>query len=73
MGMTYEEIDIPADLEDTVEEWRTKLIETVAEYDEAILEKYFEDPDFITREEVLEALRKATIDMTLVPMMWVCV
>lgn len=69
MGMTYEEIDIPADLEDTVEEWRTKLIETVAEYDEAILEKYFEDPDSITREEVLEALRKATIDMTLVPMM----
>ena len=68
-GMTFTEIPVPADLVDTVHEWRSKLIETVAEYDEAILEKYFDDPDSITREEVLAALRKATIAMKLVPMM----
>ena len=68
-GMTYQEIDIPADLEETVEEWRTKLIESVAEYDEAIMEKYFEDPDSITREEILKALRAATLDMAIQPLM----
>ncbi|MEO0467969.1 MAG: elongation factor G, partial [Bacteroidota bacterium] len=68
-GMTYEEIEIPADLEETVEEWRTHLFESVAEYDEAILEKYLEDADSITREEILEALRKATLDMAITPMM----
>ncbi|MEL6849531.1 MAG: elongation factor G, partial [Bacteroidota bacterium] len=69
MGMTFEEVEIPADLVDTVEEWRTHMIEAVAEYDEAIMEKYFEDPDAITRDEVLAALRQATLDLAITPMM----
>ncbi|MEM7659114.1 MAG: elongation factor G [Bacteroidota bacterium] len=69
MGMTFEEIEIPAELEETVEEWRTKLIEAVAEYDESIMEKYFEDPDSITREEIIGALRSAVLDMAITPMM----
>lgn len=68
-GMTYQEIEIPADLVETVEEWRTNLFEAVAEYDEAIMEKYFEDPESITREEVLSALRAATLDMAIQPLM----
>ncbi len=69
MGMTYEEVEIPADLVETVDKYRNELIEAVAEYDEVLLEKYFEDEDSITREEVLEALRKATLDMAITPMM----
>ncbi|RMG75574.1 MAG: elongation factor G [Bacteroidetes bacterium] len=69
MGMTYEEVPIPEDLLDTVEEWRTKMIEAVAEYDETIMEKYFEDPGTITRDEILSALRKATLDMAITPML----
>jgi elongation factor G len=68
-GMTFEEIEIPADLVDTVDEWREKLVETLAEYDEALMEKYFEDPDSITREEMLEALRLAVLDQSITPMM----
>ncbi|MEM7298424.1 MAG: elongation factor G [Bacteroidota bacterium] len=69
MGMTFEEVPIPEDLLETVEEWRTHMIETIAEYDEAILEKYFESPEEITREELLAALRAATLDMAITPMM----
>jgi len=68
-GMTFETIDIPEDLADTVEEWRTFMIEAIAEYDEAILEKYFEDPDSITKEEIMNALRQATLDRKITPMM----
>ncbi len=68
MGMTFEEIDIPADMADEVEEYRGKLVEAVADYDEGLLEKYFEDPDSITKDEILKALRAATIDMAFVPM-----
>ncbi|MCI4667907.1 MAG: elongation factor G [Bacteroidia bacterium] len=68
-GMTYEEIEIPADLAETVEEWRGKMVEAVAEYDEEILEKYFEDPDSITRDEIIGALRSAVQDMAILPMM----
>ena len=50
-----------------VEEWRGKLIESIAEYDDTILEKFFDDPDSISDEEIIEALRKATIDMAVVP------
>lgn len=68
-GMTYEVIDIPEDLKETVKEYRAKLVEAVAEYDEALLEKFFEDPDSITIEEMRAAIRKATIEMAITPMM----
>lgn len=68
-GMTYKQIDIPADLIETVDEYREKLVEAVAEYDEALMEKFFEDSDSITEEEMIEAIRKATIDMAIVPIM----
>ncbi len=69
MGMTFKEIPIPENLVGTVAEWRTHMIEAIAEYDEAVLEKYFEDPDSITREELIGALRAATLDMAITPMM----
>ncbi|MEM1120096.1 MAG: elongation factor G [Bacteroidota bacterium] len=68
-GMTYEVVDIPADLEDTVAEQREFLLEAVAEYDESLMEKYFDDPDSLTAEEIRGALRSAVIDMSLIPMM----
>ncbi len=68
-GMTYEEIDIPADMVDEVNEYRENLVESVAEYDDGLMEKYFEDPDSITKEEIIAALRAATIDLAFVPMM----
>jgi len=69
MGMTYRVIDIPEDLKDVVYEWRQKLIESVAEYDDDLLEKFFEDPDSITKDEMLEAIRKAVIDMSFSPVL----
>lgn len=69
MGMTFEEIDIPADMVDEVATYRENLVESVAEYDEGLMEKYFEDPDSITRDEIVAALRAATIDLAFVPMM----
>jgi elongation factor G len=68
-GMTYEVIEIPEDLKETVEEYRAKLVEAVAEYDEGLMEKFFEDPDSITVEEMRAAIRKATIEMAITPMM----
>jgi elongation factor G len=68
-GMTFEEIDIPEDLKETAEEWRTKLVESVAEQDEALLEKYFEDPESITEVELVAAIRKATMSLDIIPMM----
>ena len=65
--VNYEYKEIPANMADEVEEWRGKLIEAVAEYDDEILEKFFEDPDSISEEEIVSALRKATIDMAVVP------
>ena len=69
MGMTYEEIEIPSDLVDTVDEKRAELIEAVAEYDENLMEKFFEDENSITEDEIIAALRAATIDMSIIPMM----
>jgi elongation factor G len=66
--MTYEVIDIPADLEDVVAEKRELLLESVADYDESLMEKFFEDPDSISAEEIREAIRKAVIDMSITPM-----
>ena len=67
-GMTFEEVPIPEELKDEVAQKRAELVEAVAEYDEELLEKFFEDEDSITEEEIIEALRKATIDMSIIPM-----
>jgi elongation factor G len=68
MGATYDVVDIPEDMKDEVAEYRSNLIEAVAEYDDALLEKFFENPDSISEDEVHEALRKATQDMSIIPM-----
>ncbi|MEL7004214.1 MAG: GTP-binding protein, partial [Bacteroidota bacterium] len=68
-GMTFEEVDIPEDMIDEVNEYRENLVESVAEYDEGLMEKYFEDPESITRDEIIAALRAATIDLAFVPML----
>jgi elongation factor G len=68
-GMTYKVVPIPEDLKDTVEEYRGKLVEAVAEYDDQILEKFFEDPDSITQDEMRKAIRAAVCDMKIIPMM----
>ncbi len=67
-GSTFDVIDIPEDLKEEAETLRGQLIEAVAEYDEGLLEKYFEDPESITEEEVHNALRAATQDMSIIPM-----
>lgn len=69
LGMTYKVLPIPEDLQDTAAEWRQKLVEGVAEYDEALLEKFFEDPDSITKEEMMAAIRKAVIDLSFSPVL----
>ena len=68
-GMTFDEIDIPADMVEEANEWRAQLVEAVAEYDDKLLEKFFDNPDSISEEEIHEAVRKATIDMSIVPML----
>ena len=67
-GSTFDVVDIPEDLKAEADELRGQLIEAVAEYDEGLLEKYFEDPDSISEEEVHNALRAATQDMSIIPM-----
>lgn len=67
-GATFDEIDIPEDLKEKAHELRGKLIEAVAEYDESLLEKFFEDESSITEEEIHKALREATLDMAIIPM-----
>ena len=68
MGADYDIEDIPADLQDECDEWRNKLLEAAAEYDEAIMEKYFDDPSSITEEEIIAAIRKGTVAMECTPM-----
>jgi elongation factor G len=68
-GMTFDEIDVPADMVEEANEWRQNLVEAVAEYDENLMEKFFDDPNSITEAEMHEAIRKATIDLSIVPMM----
>ncbi len=68
-GMTYDTIDIPEELLDDVNKYRAELVEAVAEYDEALMEKFFEDESSITEDEIIAALRAATIDMSIIPMM----
>jgi len=69
MGTQYGEEEIPADMVEKAEEYRAKMVEAIAETDEELMEKYFEDPDSITVEELKKALRKATINNDIVPML----
>ena len=68
-GMTFKEIPIPEELKADVDKYRTLLVEAVAEYDETLMEKFFEDEESITEDEIIAALRAATIDMSIIPMM----
>ena len=68
-GMTWNEVPIPDDLVDTVEEYRGLLIEAAAEQDDNLMEKYFEDPNSLTPDEIIEAIRKATIGMQITPLL----
>ena len=68
MGAEYDVEEIPAELKDECEEWRGKMIELAAEQDEALMEKYFEDPDSLTEEEIIAAIRKGTLALDIVPM-----
>ncbi len=68
MGADYALEEIPAGLVDEAEQWRDKMLEKVAEYDDDLMSKYFDDPSTITEEEIKRALRKATLSMDLVPM-----
>jgi len=69
MGADYSIEEIPADLIDEANAWREKMLEKVAEYDDVLMEKFFDDPSTISETEVLSALRKATVKMAIVPMM----
>ena len=69
MGAEYSVEEIPADMVDEAQEWRDKMIETAAEYDEALMEKFFDDPSSITDAEILAALRAATVSMEITPML----
>lgn len=68
-GATFDVVPIPDDMVEDVEKYRAELIEAVAEVDDRIMEKFFEDPDSITEDEINAALRKATIEMKIVPML----
>ena len=68
MGAEYDIEEIPAELKDECEEWRGKMIELAAEQDETLMEKYFEDPDSLTEEEIIAAIRKGTLALDIVPM-----
>ena len=68
MGAEYDVENIPADMQDECDEWRNKLLEAAAEYDEALMEKYFDNPESITEEEIIAAIRKGTVGMECTPM-----
>jgi elongation factor G len=67
-GMTFTEVPIPADMMEEATEWRGKLLEAIAEFDDSLMEKFFEDPASITEAEILAALRQACIANKIVPM-----
>ena len=69
MGADYDVEEIPANLQGEADEWREKMLEKVAEYDDALMEKFFDDPSTISEEEILRALRAATLKMDIVPML----
>ena len=68
-GMTFEEVPIPADMVEETKEWREKLLEAIAEFDDTLMEKYFEDPNSISEVEILAALRQACVANKVVPML----
>ncbi len=68
MGAEYSMEEIPADLKAEAEEWRDKMLETLAECDDTLMEKYFDDPSTITEEEIRRAIRKGTLSMQINPM-----
>jgi len=68
-GMTFREVPIPADMLDEVAEWREKLLESVADFDDTLMEKYFDDPNSISESEVIAALRKACVANKVIPML----
>jgi len=65
--VNYHVAEIPANMQADVDTWREKLVEAAAEYDETLMEKFFDDPNSISEDEIISALRKATIDMAIVP------
>ena len=65
--VNYEVKDVPADMVEETERWRDKLVEAAAECDESLMEKFFEDPESVTEEEIIAAIRKGTISMQVVP------
>ncbi len=67
-GSTYDVVEIPADMKEEVHTYRAQLIEAVAEYDEKLMEKFFEDENSITEDEIHAALRAAVMDMSIIPM-----
>ncbi|HHU26606.1 MAG TPA: elongation factor G [Bacteroidales bacterium] len=67
MGADYDEAEIPSDLLEEAQEWREKMLEAVAEFDDALMEKFFEDPSTITEEDIKRAIRKGTLSMRLNP------
>ena len=69
MGADYSVEEIPANLMSEAEEWRDKLLETAANADDKLMEKYFDDPSTITEEEIIAAIRKATVNMEVTPML----
>ena len=69
MGADYDVEEIPANLADEAQEWREKMLEKVAEYDDELMEKFFDDPSTITEAEIMRALRAATLKMDIVPML----
>ena len=69
MGADYSVEDIPAELQTEADEWRDKLLETAANVDDALMEKYFDDPSTITEEEIIAAIRKGTVSMEITPML----
>ncbi len=68
-GMTWSEVPIPEELKETVKEWRDKLIENVAESNDTLMEKYFNDPESLTEAEIMDAIRKSTINMSISPIL----
>ncbi len=68
-GAKYDKVDIPEELKGDVEHWRNYLLETVAEYDDSLMEKFFDNPDAITEDEIINGIRNATLALDIVPML----